>query len=449
VRVPTHHLQSPAQGKRGTRNLLKWALAIWLGLSSSFAWGQALRHMDLHVGAVKTLPVGEVEKVAVGNEEVLSVSTLDTGELLLIPRQAGESDLFVWKPGLRMQRYRINVIGMNPNRRLATINSVLSGFPGVQARAVDGLIVVEGELDPSLMPLYERIVDGMPGALSLVRPAEVPERDLIRIKVQVIEVDEQYRKRIGIRWADAMEGPTVAAVGTLVRNDFYRIVPSGGSVDWSELLEDLPARNRGFHPFVGFSSALLSTIQLMEQNGVARTLAEPVLTTRSGEVASFLSGGEIPYQIVDQLGNLTTSFKEYGIGLEIQPTADRNGNIMSRVLTEVSSPDLSTAIGNVPALLTRRTESVISARSGETLVISGLLTVQDSNGANKVPGLGSIPLLGGLFRSNEKSEMRRELVILVTPEISSVGPAPAHMAAHADQLRALRGDGKSGPQLRE
>lgn len=404
--------------------------------------------MDLHVGAVKTLRVGEVEKVAVGNEAVLSVSTLDTGELLLIPRQAGESDLFVWKPGLRMQRYRIHVIGMNPNRQLATVNSVLRSFSGVQARAVDGVVVVEGELDPDLMSSYQSVVDGMPGILSLVRPIEVPERDLIRIKVQVIEVDEQYRKRIGIRWSDAVEGPTIAAVGTLVRNDVYRIVPGESNIDWTPLLEDLPPRNRGFHPFVGFSSALLSTVQLMEQNGVARTLAEPVLTTRSGEVASFLSGGQIPYQIVDQLGNLTTSFKEYGIGLEIQPTADRNGNIMSRVLTEVSSPDLSTAIGNVPALLMRRTESVISARSGETLVISGLLTVQDSDGGNKVPGLGNIPLLGSLFRTSEKSEMRRELVILVTPEISSM-PAPAHMTAHADQLRSLKGDGQPGLELRE
>lgn len=416
----------------------RFLLFVGLTIVPFMAAGQ-MRHYDLHVGAVKIVTVGEVDKVAVGNEEVLNVSVLDTGELLLIPKAAGETDLYIWKPGRRMDQYRINVQGGNVERRLRSVRSLTQAFPGLKTRTVDGMIVIEGQLDPSLMPQYGAVVEAIPGIVSLVTPVEVPMRQLIRVKAQLIELDEQYRKRVGIRWADAAEGPTIAAVGSLVTNDIYRVVPSGGAVDWGGLLEVIPANDTGFHPFVGFSSALFSTIQLMETNGGARTLAEPVLTTRSGEEASFLSGGEFPYQTVDGMGNPVVNFREYGVQLSIQPTADGEGNIIASVKAEVSSIDFSSSVGNVPGLLTRKADSVINVRSGETIIISGLLSTNDANAEYAVPGLGKLPILGAMFRARERTENRRELVIMVTPEIVAAPQAmPVEFAAEYEELRKLR-----------
>lgn len=424
-------------------NKRNWRVLQGLAASLLLVWScvtsAQLRYMELHVGEVKTVSVGEVDRVAVGNEEVLSVSVLDTGELLLIPKEAGETDLHLWKPGQRMEQYRIHVQGGNVQRRLSAVRAVLSSYPGLTVRSVDGLLVVEGSLDPQLMDSYTAVIGALPGVVSMVRPTEVQMRKLIRIKAQLIELDEQYRRRVGIRWADAAEGPTIAAVGTLVSNNVYRVVPSGGQVGWGELLDVLPPSNRSLHPFVGFSSALFSTIQLMETTGGARTLAEPVLTTRSGEEATFLSGGEFPYQTVDGNGNPVVNFREYGVQLAIAPTADVDGNIVTSIQAEVSSIDLSSSVGNVPGLLTRRADSVINVRNGETIIISGLLSTHDATAQYAVPGIGRLPVVGGLFRAREKTETRRELVILVTPEIIT---APENMpevfAAEYEDLRDLR-----------
>ncbi|UAW99504.1 pilus assembly protein N-terminal domain-containing protein [Halopseudomonas nanhaiensis] len=417
---------------------LQWFAATILLVCSGETLAQ-LRHFELHVGEVRTVSVGEVDRVAVGNEDVLSVSVLDTGELLLIPKDAGETDLHLWKPGQRIEQYRVYVQGGNVQRRLGAVRSVLSSYPGLTIREVDGLLVVEGALDPQLMDTYTAVIGALPGVISMVRPTEVQMRKLIRIKAQLIELDEQYRRRVGIRWADAAEGPTIAAVGTLVSNDVYRVVPSGGQVNWGELLDVVPPSNRSLHPFVGFSSALFSTIQLMETTGGARTLAEPVLTTRSGEEARFLSGGEFPYQTVDGNGNPVVNFREYGVQLGIAPTADADGNIVASIEAEVSSIDLSSSVGNVPGLLTRKADSVINVRDGETIIISGLLSTHDANAQYSVPGIGRLPVVGGLFRAREKTETRRELVILVTPEIiTAPEQMPTTFAAQYDDLKAVR-----------
>ena len=146
-------------------------------------------------------------------------------------------------------------------------------------------------------------------------------------------------------------------------------------------------------------------------------LAEPNLTTRSGETASFLAGGEFPIQSVSGLGAVDVEFKEYGIKLDIEPVVDENQNIVSRVMAEVSSIDPSVSIGSIPGLLTRKTESVINVKNNETIVISGLVSSEMSKSVSKFPFLGEIPILGELFKSRDFRDKKSELVIFVTPTI--------------------------------
>ncbi|WP_435102091.1 type II and III secretion system protein family protein [Arhodomonas sp. AD133] len=422
-----------------------------LGVAGSATAGNALKHLTLHVGAVETVSVGSAKKVAVGNDEVLSVRVLDSGEMLLIPKAPGETDLVVWKAGMRKQAYRVAIRPGNMHRRLSSIRSVLSGFDGLTVRTVQGMVVVEGELDPALMELYSQVVEELPKTISLVRPASAHMRDLIRIKARVVEVDEQYRKEIGIRWDDSAPGPTVAVAGSFVSNDVYRIQPGDdGNVDWDGIIDSDELFDTGFHPFVGMTSALTSRLQLIAEDGAARLLAEPELTARSGETAEFLSGGEIPYQAIGADGEISVAFQEYGIKLQINPISDDNGNIVSHVMAEVSSVDYRTAIDGVPGLLTRRTESTINVKSGETIVISGLLTSEDAKDVDKVPLLGDLPLVGGLFRSTNRAENRKELVILVTPEIVTPEPdVPENLQKAEKELRTVLGDVDLNARLRE
>ncbi|MDE0946861.1 MAG: secretion system protein, partial [Sphingobium sp.] len=144
------------------------------------------------------------------------------------------------------------------------------------------------------------------------------------------------------------------------------------------------------------------------------TLANPNLTALSGETASFLAGGEYPYTINNgQQGN-SIEFKQYGVQLAFTPTVLADGRISLRVRPTVSTLDF-TLNADVPALKSRTAETTVELGSGQAFMIAGLLNNETSNGINKVPGIGNIPILGSLFKSRQFQRSETELVIVVTP----------------------------------
>ena len=156
--------------------------------------------------------------------------------------------------------------------------------------------------------------------------------------------------------------------------------------------------------------------EALEQKRMARTLAEPSLTALSGQEASFLAGGEFPIEL-STINGTTIQFKEFGVALSVKPQVDRNNNIRANVATEISAIDRSVSVGDVPGLLTRKTSTDISMRSGETLVMSGLINQEASKDISGIKFLKDIPILGNLFRSKNFRDRKTELVIFVTPTV--------------------------------
>ena len=144
-------------------------------------------------------------------------------------------------------------------------------------------------------------------------------------------------------------------------------------------------------------------------------LAEPNLTARSGESASFLAGGEYPYAVRNDLEN-TITFKDYGIGLNFTPTVLDNGRISLRVATQVSELSFANE-GDVPSIVARRAETTVDLGSGQSFAIAGLMQNSSSQSGSRMPGLGDIPVLGALFSSSGFKRGQTELVIIVTPVI--------------------------------
>jgi Flp pilus assembly secretin CpaC len=164
-------------------------------------------------------------------------------------------------------------------------------------------------------------------------------------------------------------------------------------------------------------------IRAMQQRGLFQSLAEPNLVAESGKEASFLAGGEFPVPIAQGSGaNLAVSvqFKEFGIRLNFTPTI--NGDrVHLKVRPEVSTLDFANGVVltgfRIPALSTRRTETEIELRNGQTFAIAGLLNNQMQSTLQKIPGIGDIPILGYLFRSKVANKEQTELVVMITPEI--------------------------------
>lgn len=180
-----------------------------------------------------------------------------------------------------------------------------------------------------------------------------------------------------------------------------------------------------------------AVIDALEEDGLVTVLVEPNLTARSGETASFLSGGEFPIPISQSLGNVVIEFKRFGVSLDFTPTVLDSGRISLKVRPEVSELNevASVQLGSirVPGLSVRRAETTVELGSGQSFAIAGLVRANQTNIRRAVPLLGQIPVLGALFRSTRFQRQETELVIIVTPYL--VTPTnPAALALPTDGL---------------
>ena len=167
-----------------------------------------------------------------------------------------------------------------------------------------------------------------------------------------------------------------------------------------------------------------ATVKALKGKGLFESLAEPNLITQDGKEASFLAGGEFPYPVVQGGGanqSVTIVFKEFGVRLRFTPTITGGGYVHLKVAPEVSTLDFANAVMlegfRVPALQTRRTETEVELRDGQTFAISGLLDRNMNETLRRVPGIGDIPILGYLFRSQAYQKNNTELVVMITPHI--------------------------------
>lgn len=156
-----------------------------------------------------------------------------------------------------------------------------------------------------------------------------------------------------------------------------------------------------------------------ERSGLSSTLAQPNLTTISGETAEFLAGGQFPIPVADNFGAVTVQFRDFGVSLRYTPTVQADGRILLRVRPEVSDISSQGAVRiagtEIPAITTRMAETTVELGSGQSFMIAGLLSNAASSSVDKYPGLGDVPVLGALFKSNGWKRNETELVIVVTP----------------------------------
>ncbi len=166
-----------------------------------------------------------------------------------------------------------------------------------------------------------------------------------------------------------------------------------------------------------------ATLQALEEKGVVRTLARPNLVAVSGETASFLAGGEFPYPVPQGLNQITLQFRTYGVKLNFLPVVQDNGLIRMKVAPEVSQLDQANAIRingvTVPGLITRRADTTVELKNGDSLAMGGLFQRNYDNTVRQFPVLGDIPVLGTLFRSVRWRRAETELVIIVTPRLAT------------------------------
>jgi len=168
-----------------------------------------------------------------------------------------------------------------------------------------------------------------------------------------------------------------------------------------------------------------AAIEALENKQILQILAEPTITAMSGQKASFLSGGEFPFPVVQGgtggFTSVTVQFRPYGVKLDFTPVVTPEGTIQLKVAPEVSALDYTNSVTisgyTIPALDTRRAETEVELKSGQSFAISGLLDHRTTDMLEKTPGISDIPVLGALFKSKNISHSVVELVVIVTATV--------------------------------
>jgi pilus assembly protein CpaC len=401
------------------RQLARSALIVALGFSAVQAAEVRTERLDLFSGDTFVLDVDAL-RVAVGNGRVTSVTQVDGRKLLVLGEAPGVSAVHVWTRDGSHRRFVINVLEFNGEAMYEQVQRLLAGTHQIGARLAGDRIVLEGHrVSETDRERVAAILKAYPG-----RVFDFIDRvgwdAMIHMQVSILEIRHSALDSLGVRWDNALQGPTVG-------------VNSSGA--------------EGRHGYLEWTAQLSSTIDLLRQRGEARVVAEPTLSCRSGGVAHFVAGGELPIPVTNGQGSPSVQYREYGVILDVKPAADDAGNIYARVETEVSDVDRSVQVLGVPAILKRHSNTEVNVRAGETIVIAGLVNRSSSGDRRGLPGLSALPGIAPLFQSRSRQSQDSELIVFITPRIVAARPAGAggsdpglQQLERADQL--LQGAGK-------
>jgi pilus assembly protein CpaC len=363
--------------------------------------------------AVHSLPQA-LKRVAVGNGELVQVTNIGKRELVIIGQKPGATSVHLWLQDGRQIDVPVEVMEGNASATVETVRTLLADVPNLGVHAVADRVVITGQdINPGVAKRIEALQKLYPSLLDFTSADPVGMRPMVLMDVKIMEFDSNALEELGIQWDNVIQGPVGGLLKDFTTNDYYRINPQGSPAAGVVL----PNRVPGTQAFFGIATQIGSAINLLMNKGKAFLLASPQLSARSGGQAKFLVGGEVPIPIPQGFGQVTVDFKEYGIKLDIEPLVNGNQEISTRLLAEVSRVDPTVTVQGVPGFTTRRTESELNVRAGETIVISGLIDSSAQQDAKKFPLLGEIPILGKLFRSDGFRGNRTELVMFVTPRI--------------------------------
>lgn len=289
----------------------------------------------------------------------------------------------------------------------------------IQVESYEGLIILTGQVrNPEQAEEARRMAATFIGADStIINKLSIATPVQVNLRVRIAEVGRETMKQLGFNWENVLNTSGGTFLGLTQGRDVFTPIMQDGLQIGKDFLPDGNSFAGGF-PLGNLDINFL--IDAMEEEGVISVLAEPNLTTLSGEQASFLAGGEYPVPVFQQQG-FTVEYKEFGIALNFTPFVLDSGRINIHLMPEVSQLTSSGAIVveglNIPALTTRRVETTVELGSGQSFAVAGLIQNNGVHDITKFPWLADIPVLGALFRSSEFTRQESELVVIVTPYI--------------------------------
>jgi pilus assembly protein CpaC len=423
-------------------------------------------------------------RVSVGNPDVADIVVISPTQMYILAKDVGTTNIIVWGRDNRM----LGSINLEVSHDLEGLKSKLHQLlPGeaIEVYSAQRSIILKGRAsNVEAMNAAVRIAEGYLAQVQTAKKAKQFEQEeqsrredksvgtvinlidiggaqQVMLEVKVAEIARSEVRRMNAQFNAIQKGVDGAIGGVNGGATFpdaiyktpdlsdFRLPAVPGEPPWGPAIDEFAPNpmtiiGQGlFGSFVNGNFLFNMALDIAKENGLAKILAEPTLTTLTGQEADFLSGGEFPVPVSNGLEGVTVEWKKFGVGLKFLPVVLSDGRINLKINVSVSelSENASVLLKSletssltyVPSLTQRSASATVELADGQSMGIAGLLDDKLRESVTKFPGLGDLPILGALFRSNEYRKGQTELVILVTPHLARPA-APGSITLPTDKF---------------
>ena len=406
-------------------------------------------------------------RISVANPDLADIVMISPTEFYLLAKDIGTTNLIVWERGTNA-RSAVQVEVTHDLDGLKTMLHLLVPGATIEARSAQRSIVLSGQVpSATAMSAAVTVAQGYLAQIisrkgeqfaqetgsrredksvgGVINLLEIAGAQQVMLEVKIAEISRTELRRMDARFnafgASGKWGLGGVSGGATFPDALFGVealrapaLAAGGGASAGPVVSEfapttLSIQDKGlFASYLSGKFALNIALDAAKDSGLAKILAEPTLTTLTGQEASFLSGGEFPIPVPQGNGNVGIEFKDFGVGLKALPTVLSDGRINVRIDVSVSelsssttvklSPGSSNSSFVIPSLTKRSASSTVELADGQSIGIAGLISDNTRSLVSKFPGLGSIPVLGSLFRSQDFIKGESELVIIVTPRLA-------------------------------
>jgi len=443
-----------------TRSSLVAALLAVM-LLASIAWGPELSRVlaqeaagapapqeassapeTLHLLGGRSLVItspARIQRVSVADPAVLDALVVNPTQILVNGKAPGASSLVIWDEKGQSQTFDV-FVDLDVSEMGEKIHQILPHDP-IEVEARGGVVTLSGKVSSQVVAdravaVAQAMVPKKESVVSLLEVPVAPATGEVLLEVKFADVDRSTLSQFGINLLSTSPAKTVITTSTgqfspptiqqssvSGSSQTSAVSSSGVPITLSDLMNIFI-----FRPDINLGAV----IQALEQKNLLQILAEPNVLAETGKEASFLAGGQFPFPVVQgSTGGVpvvTIQFREYGVKLVFTPVITPDGLIHLKVAPEVSSLDYTNALTiqgfTIPSIASRRVESEMILKDGQSFMVAGLVNNQVTEQFSKIPGLGDLPILGKFFKSRAIKKSQDELLVMVTPRIVQMASPP-------------------------
>ncbi|WP_192360105.1 type II and III secretion system protein family protein [Mesorhizobium mediterraneum] len=370
--------------------------------------------------------------IVVGDEKIADAQPMTDRTLYVIGKTAGTTTVNLFSEDKRSLGVIQIEVGVDVSDMAQAIRQVAPNSR-IDIGSINGKVRLGGHVKDGATLAAIMEVAQQYGPDAIINAVTVDDSQQVNLEVRVLEAKRNAGRDLGVSIRSTNgSGTTRTGTGIAAVDEDNVVLGPGG------LLTGLLSNT---NPFAALITRVIDSnikvdliIEALEAKGVVRTLAEPNLTTLSGEVASFNAGGEVPIRTDEGDGEISVEFKQFGVNLLFTPVVLANDKINIRLAPEVSDLTGFTTAGD-PIFTNRKLSTVVELRDGQSFAVGGLLSSKNTKIQQQVPWLGQVPIVGTLFRNSSNQKEETELVVIVTPRIVRPVKPGEQLATPFDKTR--------------